>query len=659
LDTFNTFGLPTSTTVSIVFELLGAAVAVSVIKILSSGGTIAELNNYINSAKALAIISGILLSVVIAFTCGIIVQFITRLIFSFNYERYMRYFGALWGGLAITAIIYFILVKGARGASFLTEESIVWLQENTWRLLLFSFAGFTVILHLLLIIFRVNILRIIILVGTFSLAMAFAGNDLVNFIGVPLAGLESYREFIADPSLTPDTFKMTALSEPVKTPTIFLLISGSVMVATLFMSKKARTVQQTEINLARQESGDERFSSSRFSRSVVRGSVGITKIMDRIVPDRVISFIEKRFDHVAFRKKKKKMKEASSFDLLRGSVNMFVASILIATATSLKLPLSTTYVTFMVAMGTSLSDRAWDRESAVYRVTGVISVIGGWFFTAIIAFSAAFLMALLLNRGGMIAAVIAVLIAGALLIRTNFIHKRRSEKLKVEHEFDEHEILNGENIVRKCNTSILSVVDSVSKIYSASIQSLLKEDWKKMKKVIRRIDFLNQQAKELKYNIYPVLRKLEEDSVETGPYYVQILDYIREIAHCLRFIGEPLYEYLDNNHPPLIPEQAKDLQELDKSVSELFDGITRIIKKKHFRDLDKLIAHQQSLLEMIVRIKKKHIKFVKSELVGTRNTLLYLNLLSETKNLALYAINMVKSHRDFSLTSEYNSVSDK
>jgi len=650
LDTFNTFGFPTSTTVSIVFELLGAAVAISVVKVLNANQSFAELSSYINSAKALAIITGILLSVVIAFTCGIVVQFFTRLIFSFNYERNMKYFGAVWGGIAITAIVYFILVKGAKGASFMTNEAVEWLHANTWRLLLISFAVFTIILQLLLSIFKVNILRIIILVGTFSLAMAFAGNDLVNFIGVPLAGLDSFREFNADPSLSADSLSMEALNNPVKTPTVFLLVAGFVMVLTLFSSKKARTVSQTEISLARQGSGTERFSSSRFSKSVVRGTVGMTKLLGRIVPVKLIIFIESRFNADSFSKKSLNKKEASSFDLLRASVNMFVASILIATATSLKLPLSTTYVTFMVAMGTSLSDRAWGRESAVYRITGVISVIGGWFFTAIVAFTAAFLMAIFLHWGGLIAIIIAVGVAVIFLIRTNFIHKKRYEKQNRKDEFYERETLNGENIVQKCNSSIINVVDSVSKFYSSAILNLTREDWRKMKKVIRKIEELNQQSKELKNNIYPVLIRLEEDSVETGPYYVQILDYIREIAHCLRFIADPIYEYLDNNHPPLIPEQVKDLQDMNESIAGFLDEIQHVIKKKKFKNLDKLIARQHSILDLIAKMKKKQIKFIKSEVVGTRNTLLYLNILSETKNLILFAVNMVKAHRDFILS---------
>lgn len=649
LDTFNTFGFPTSTTVSIVFELLGAAVAMSIIKISNSTETLGDLSTYINSSKALAIISGILLSVVVAFTCGMIVQFLTRLLFSFNYERYMKYFGAIWGGIAITAIVYFILVKGAKGASFMTPEAVDWLHTHTWQILIICFTGFAVLLQVLLTLFNVNILRIIILVGTFSLAMAFAGNDLVNFIGVPLAGLESFKEFVNNPTLSPETFSMGVLSEPVKTPTLFLLAAGFIMVATLFLSKKARTVSQTEINLARQGAGAERFSSSFVSRSLVRGTVELTKFINRLVPDKMRSFVEKRFDVETYNKKRKGKKDISSFDLLRASVNMFVASILIATATSLKLPLSTTYVTFMVAMGTSLSDRAWGRESAVYRITGVISVIGGWFFTAITAFTVSFIVANVLNWGGVIATLVAVALAIFFIIRTTILHRKRTKKQAEKEDFDDKEILNDENIMQKCNADITNVVNTVSKLYFSTILNLIKEDRKKMKKVLRKIEEFNQYSKELKYNIYTTLRKLEEDSVETGPYYVQILDYIREIAHCLKYIADPVYEHLDNNHPPLLREQIKDMHGLNEAISSFYDEIHSLSKKRNFKDLSVLISQQQEILDLIVRMKKKQVKFIKSEMVGTRNTLLYLNLLSESKNLVLHTINMAKSQRDFLL----------
>ena len=657
LDTFNTFGFPTSTTVSIVFELLGAAVAISLIKIFNSTDNLSDIGTYINTAKALAIIFGILFSVVVAFVFGTVIQFITRLIFSFDYKRYMKYFGAVWGGIAITAIIYFILVKGAKGASFLTPGALEWISENTLNLLLYSFIGLTLFLQLLISVFKVNILRIIVLVGTFSLAMAFAGNDLVNFIGVPLAGLESYRHFAGDPSFSPDTMLMSSLSEPVKTPTIFLLAAGLVMVATLFLSKKARTVSQTEINLARQGAGSERFSSSRLSRSVVRGSVGFSKFISNVIPDRVTQFVEKRFDFLSYKKQFKSHEDVSSFDLLRGSVNMFVASSLIAFGTSLKLPLSTTYVTFMVAMGTSLADRAWGRESAVYRITGVVTVIGGWFFTAITAFTMAFLIALVINWGGITAALAGLAIAMFILIRSGLKHRKKISIISKKDEIDEKLTLNGLNILNKCNTSIMDVVVSVRKLYFSSVLNLIREDFKKMKKVKKNVDDLNQRTKDLKYNLYPTLRKLEEEFIETGPFYVQILDYLREIAHCLTYIADPIYDHLDNNHPPIIREQVKELHELNESVNSFFDHVEVFIQKQDYSHLDSLVAEQQKILDLIARIKKKQIKYIKSESVGTRNSLMYMNLLSETKNLLLYTVNMVKSHRDFLMSEALNSKS--
>ena len=658
LDTFNTFGFPTSTTVSIVFELLGAAVAISLIKIHHNPvHNLSDIGSYINTAKALAIIFGILFSVVVAFAFGTVIQFITRLIFSFNYKKYLKYFGAPWGGLAISAIVYFILVKGAKGASFMTPESIAWLSANTFKVLMFSFIGSTIILQALISFFKVNILRIIVLAGTFSIAMAFAGNDLVNFIGVPLAGFESFRVFTGDPSINPDTFRMVALSEPVKTPTVFLLVAGVIMVITLFTSKKARTVSQTEIKLARQNIGSERFSSSRLSRSLVRGTVGFSKWIGKIVPEKVTGFIDGRFDFSSYKKQFKRPEDVSSFDLLRASVNMFVASSLIAFGTSLKLPLSTTYVTFMVAMGTSLADRAWGRESAVYRITGVIAVIGGWFITAITAFTISFLVANIINLGGIAAALTGLAVALFVVIRSSLRHKKKAQKLAGKDEFEEKTTLSGQNILLKCNTSIMDVIASVQDLYHSSILCLIKEDWKKMKKTKRKVDELNQNTKDLKYNLYPTLRKLEEEFIETGPYYVQILDYLRETAHCLEFIADPVYEHLDNNHPGLIPEQIRDLQDLNGSVHSFFDDVQTVIQKEDYENLDSLLNKQRKILDHITKLKKKQIKYIKSESVGTRNTMLYLNLLNESKNLLLYTINVVKSHRDFLMSEALNNPS--
>jgi phosphate/sulfate permease len=654
LDTFNTFGFPTSTTVSIIFELLGAAVVISLIKILNSTDNLSDIGNYINTAKALAILFGILFSVVIAFVFGTVIQFMTRLIFSFDYKKYMKYFGALWGGIAITAIIYFMLVKGAKGTSFLTPEALEWIDDNTLKLLLYSFIGITIILQLLISLFKVNILRIIVLVGTFSLAMAFAGNDLVNFIGVPLAGLDSYRELASNPSYSPDTLLMTSLSQPVKTPTILLLAAGLIMVATLFLSKKARTVTETEVNLSRQGAGSERFSSSRLSRSVVRHSVGFSKFVRHIVPDSVSQFVEKRFDFISYKKQFKNPEDVSSFDLLRGSVNMFVASSLIALGTSLKLPLSTTYVTFIVAMGTSLADRAWGRESAVYRITGVVTIIGGWFFTAITAFTMAFLIALFIHWGGIIAALAGLATALFIMIWSGIRHRKKTSIISKKDDIEDILTLNGLNILQKCNTSIMDVVVSVRKLYFSSVLNLINEDFRKMKKVKKNVDALNLRTKELKYNLYPTLRKLEEEFIETGPFYVQILDYLREIAHCLTYIADPIYDHLDNNHPSIIPEQVKDLHELNESVNSFYDHVEVLIRAQDYKNLDGLLAEQQKILDLITRIKKKQLKYIKSESVGTRNSLMYLNLLSETKNLVLYTVNVVKAHRDFLMSDVLN-----
>ncbi|TVR72133.1 MAG: phosphate permease [Marinilabiliales bacterium] len=654
LDTFNTFGLPTSTTVSIIFELLGAAVAVSLFKMYSSPDSVQYLSNYINSGKALAIISGILLSVVIAFTVGTVVQFISRLAFTFNYERNLRWFGALWGGMAVTSIVYFILVKGASGASFMTGNMVAWINENTIMLLLYCFAGFTVLGQILISFFRVNIFRFIVLIGTFSLAMAFAGNDLVNFIGVPLAGYDSYRLFIADPTIDPSTMTMGSLLEPVRTPTGFLLAAGIIMVLALFFSKKARSVTKTEVDLARQSEGAERFPSSLFARTLVRKAIDTGKFFRRIMPGKLLRVMDSRFDMSLYKRRKRIKKDTASFDQLRASVNLFVASILIALATSLKLPLSTTYVTFMVAMGTSFSDGAWGRESAVYRITGVITVIGGWFFTAFTAFTVAFLFALFISWGGLPATIAAMIMAVIFVIRTYYIHSKRSLKEKSAEEKEEA-VKNGQDVFKECSENIQGTVQSVSKLYYAVNQCLIDEDRKKLKKVMKRIVELNDQTKKLKNELYRTLRRLEEDDIDTGHYYVQTLDYLRELSHCLSFIASPVYDHLDNNHPPLIPSQAKEIKLLNGEIAALYTDINKILKSNRFEELDPVIKMQAGILAKLEIIKKRQIKLIKSEEIGTKNSMLVLGLLAETKNLLLYTVNMVKAHRDFAKTNNIHN----
>lgn len=647
LDTFNTFGMPTSTTVSIVFELLGAAVAISVIKIYSDPNALG-INEYINSGKALAIISGILLSVVISFSVGAMVQYIARLLFSFNYKRNLKYFGAIWGAIAITSITYFILIKGAKGASFMSGETKDFIAQNSMAIMGISLVAWSILLQLLTWLTRLNILKFVVLVGTFALAMAFAGNDLVNFIGVPLAGYESFTMFMANPGADPDIFLMDGLIGKVKTPTLFLLIAGLIMVITLWFSKKARSVTKTEINLARQDVGYERFGSSGIARSLVRGMNAISQGLWQNVPSGIQNKVKKQFDQTEYKKQQKALgKEAPYFDLIRASVNLLVASILIAFATSLQLPLSTTYVTFMVAMGTSLSDRAWGRDSAVYRVTGVFSVIAGWFFTAFSAFTVAFLVAAIIKFGGFIAVVVLIGLAVFFIYRTHIIHKNRSKETEEEDAEETEEPISGNKIVVKCSNSVIQILSAINKIFNSSIVGLSNEDLKGLKKINKDVEKLNKKVKKLKNNIRDTIFNLEESSVDTGHYYVQVLDYLREMVHSITFISKPILDHVDNNHKALLDIQINELSDITHKASEFFGIINDIILKHDFAVINQASESPAKIIKAIEAARKKQVKRIKANEVGTRNSLLYFNLLSESKNLVLQSVNVLKAQRDF------------
>jgi len=644
LDAFNTLGLPTSTTVSIVFELLGAAVAVAIIKVHKSPDeSFLDIYKYINTAKALTIIGGILLSVVIAFTIGAIVQFITRLIFSFNYKKSFRYFGSIFGGIAITAITYFILVKGAKGSSFLSSENIEWIKHNSITIILYSFIGWTIILQLFNWFTKINILKFIVLIGTFALAMAFAGNDLVNFIGVPLAGFKSFQIFAANPGAGADALSMGALAGKVKTDSYMLVIAGLIMVVTLWISRKARSVTQTEINLARQDIGDERFGSTLLSRILVRRAIGLRKFFEIILPDNLIKGINNRFDISKI--EKKKSKNIESFDLLRASVNLTVASIIISFATSLKLPLSTTYVTFMVAMGTSLSDKAWGRESAVYRITGVITVISGWFITAIGAFTVSLLVAFLINAGGKIALIILVITVIYIIYKTHCSHKKKQAELA--KDLEQYGDAVEKSIKEICTKRISGILDSVSDIYSSNINDLIKEDRKSYKKLKKELDKINKNSKKIKNNVYETLDQLNIDSLENGHYYVQVTDYLREIAHSLTYSILPCQEHIENHHKGMNSDQTGELKNLSQKTIKYLAEINKIIKKQNFEKIDSIISNQQSIIEYIDNCRKNQVKRIKKKDTGNKASLLYFSILNETKNVILQSLNLLKSQRDF------------
>jgi phosphate/sulfate permease len=649
LDMFNTFGMPTSTTVSIVFELLGSAVAVSLVKIKNLGGSLGELSNYINSEKALAIITGILLSVLIAFTTGAIVQYITRLIFTFNYRQNMKYFGSLFGGFAITAITYFILIKGIDGSAFAeikvaTGEKLGdWVTTHTGKLLLYSFISWVALIQLLKWLFDIKILKLTVLIGTFALAMAFAGNDLVNFIGVPLAGYNSFKAWIAAGATAPESFSMEMLAGKVGTPTYMLLISGLIMIATLIFSKKAQSVVNTSLDLSRQNEGNERFNSNRVARVIVRSSTSFQKTLDKIVPAAITRKIQSRFEPVSTASPNP---DAPSFDKIRASVNLLVASILIAIGTSYKLPLSTTYVTFMVAMGTSLSDRAWGRDSAVYRISGVFAVIGGWFLTAIIAFSVAAIVAWIISIGGMLMIAVFVAVAVFMIIRTHMLFKKRSAMEVVDEDDTITEKDETEKVMEKCRKQVVKSIELANKIYCESIDSFLNEERSLLKESLNLKDNLNKKSKKQKNKVLNTISKIEEN-VDSGHFYVQVVDYRRELAHSLNFLVEPLYEHVNNNHKPFIQAQIDEFNTLKSEINKFFNFAVELVKGNKFNEIADLIKQRDEILVLLEKMEIAQIKRIKAREINTRNSVLFFNTISETKNMLLHAINLIKAHRDF------------
>lgn len=649
LDLFNTFGMPTSTTVSIVFELLGGAVAVATIK--TWAGNAGELSEYINSAKALAIISGILLSVVVAFSVGAIVQYITRLIFSFRTNKTLRYYGALWGGIAITSIVYFMLIKGLKGSSYATYEMANgeilkdWVKHFAVPIIAVSFVAWTIILQILSMVFKVNILKIVVLAGTFALAMAFAGNDLVNFIGVPLAGLRSFEAWAASGQAA-DMYSMGSLAEKVSTPAIYLLFAGAVMVGALIFSKKSRSVTQTSLNLSRQDEGDERFGSSGMSRSIVRVSMMIGNSVKSVIPNYVLGKMESRFEQVA---QDSDPEQAVDFDLIRASVNLMVASILISFATSLKLPLSTTYVTFMVAMGTSLADGAWGRESAVYRITGVVSVIGGWFLTAFIAFSAAFLVALIISWGGVYAVVALLLFVIFMVFKSHKRHKlmKVDEDSSIIDEVDEKTDDSAEKVLSKCNKGVSKLLIGASANLTNVIESLVNENRKELKHIVEDAAKRNDKIRKHKGNSYKVVMKLQEESIETGHYYVQLVEYQREMTNCLVILTRSVYEHVDNNHKAMVEIQAQELREIIVIVNEYISYLQKLIQEEKTDFSDEATEKYRELLGVIEKYHKSQIKRIKSKEVGTRNSMLFMNILAELRNYLLFGLNVYKSQSNF------------
>lgn len=640
LDLFNTFGLPTSTTVSLVFELMGASVAVALFTLWTTDSNY-QLGDFINSGKALAIISGIFISIAIAFVVGSLIMYISRLIFSFNYNRTFKFLGAIWGGVALTAITYFAVFKGLKGSVLVSDNMINYLDNNMSTALLYTMAGWTVIMAILQHIFKVNILKIIVLSGTAALAMAFAGNDLVNFIGVFMAGFDSFQiaREVVDSGGDLNNFYMGRLSEPVVANSAWLVGSGVIMVSALIFSKKSRSVSATELNLSRKGEGLEKFSSSPLSRSIVRGSLIVGKSISSITPVSLKNFIDKRFETVELENK-------ANYDLIRASINLTVSALLISIGTSLKLPLSTTFVTFMVAMGSSFADRAWGRDSAVYRINGVITVIAGWLMTALVAFTAALSVGLFLMWGGKIAILLMLAIVAFILIKSGRLHTKRKNK-----EMQQQTVLSSQDhLINSCNSEVHVVMDKTISVLKRVIDGLKDENRKSVKKALAEATELYTKFKDKRdYEVVPTLENIQMNALDLEQEYVQLVDYSYEITKSLKAITESTFTYIDNNHAAFSKEQIDDLKTIFNTLTEVYLGYLKMEKENDYSNFDQVLNLRLRILELYAKMTKRQIKRVKEGVSNTRSSILFLNLVNESKIVTLQSGNLMKTHRNFKI----------
>ena len=643
LDFFNTLGLPTSTTVSIVFNLLGASVVMSLFKILDSESqTLADIGTYINTEKAITIISGILLSVLIAFSVGAIVQWFSRVIFTFQFEKKVKNFGALFGGVALTSITYFIFIKGLKGTPYYSDMS-GFLKSNEILIVAIAFLILTSFSFLFQKISQKSILLVIILIGTFGLALAFAGNDLVNFIGVSMAAYHSYEAWSVS-GIDPSLFSMESLDKKVPAEPLLLFIAGGIMVVTLWFSKKAKTVAETEIGLSRQHDTHEKFKPNLFSRILVNFFFKTSSAIGSIIPDSVTDKIERSFENnKTFLINKDQSVDAPAFDMIRASVNLMVAGILISIATAMKLPLSTTYVTFMVAMGTSLADRAWGRESAVYRVAGVVNVIGGWFLTALGAFIASGVVVFLIRLDKVTMIPVLLLLTIILLVRNFLKHKSKETQIsRKELKMSESSTVQG--IISESADNIVNVVSRAKKLYAGILKGLSSQDANMLKKRKKGVAKLDGEIENLRDNIFFLIKNLDETSVRGSSFYISVLAYLTDIAQSVEFISKKSYKHVNNQHEKLKFKQFKDLMEIDDRLNLMYSEIIEIFNAKKFERISIVLAQKQEITGLISEKIEAQIDRTRLEESSPKNTTLYFNILLETKDLVNSTMNLMDEY---------------
>lgn len=646
LDLFNTLGLPTSTTVSMVFELLGAAFVISIIK-MASGEMDATIVDLLNTDKALTMIISIFLSVAIAFVFGLVVQWISRLIFTFHFRKNLASKIGIFGGIAVTAILYFMLIKGLKGSTLVPTDIKAYINENTMMLLVGSFVFFTLLMQLLHFL-KVNVLKIVVLIGTFSLALAFAGNDLVNFIGVTLAGLSSFQDYTANAAgVAADQFVMTSLQESAKTPVFFLIGAGAVMVFALCTSKKAKKVLQTSINLSSQKNDEnDMFGSSPLARNVVRVTTNVVTAISRKTPQNVKDWVNARFRPLEER-------EDVAFDLVRASVNLVLAGLLIAVGTSMKLPLSTTYVTFMVGMGSSLADRAWGRESAVYRVTGVVSVIGGWFITAGAAFILAALVATIMYYGGLVAMYVMIAVVIYLLVRS---HINYNKKQQVTAEDDKMQIImNSEDTDEVWGVLKLHAAETLSNTlkfsantYKIMFEAFSRDDHRPLRSsLIKIVDEKGTMKKMRRFETRGMQRIEQSVAFERSTWYHLCTNSCQQMLNTLIRIGEPMKEHAENSFSPLSKEYVNEFKPYCEQVYQTLIDINNIIINNDYSTADEVSSRAKELKHALANLRKEQTIRLHKSSGSLRMDFVYLNLIQESHEFLSEVRNLLRGGNKF------------
>lgn len=648
LDIFNTLGMPTSTTVSMVFELLGGTFVLAIVKIAADETGLLGFGDLLNTEKALSVIIGIFLSVAIAFFFGTIVQYISRLIFTFNYTGRLKYTIGIFGGIATTAIIYFMLIKGLKDSSFMTTENKQWVQDNTLTLTTYCFIGFTILMQILHWC-KVNVFKVIVLMGTFALATAFAGNDLVNFIGVPLAGLSAFQDFAANGGGEPMEYLMSSLNGPAKTPFFYLFIAGAIMVIALITSKKAKNVIKTSVDLSRQDEGDEMFGSSGVARSIVRSTMNVGQNIAKLIPESAKTWADKRFC-----KDIMIMENGAAFDLVRASVNLVLAGLLIALGTSLKLPLSTTYVTFMVAMGSSLADRAWGRETAVYRITGVLSVIGGWFITAGAAFTIGAIVTLIMYYGGFIAMLAMIGLTIFLLIRSERMYSKKQKSDKANDAIFK-QLMSTQDMKERwellrqhVNNTHVDIFDFIMNTYTTITDGFIKEDLKSLRKAMVLSGAEKENLKKIRRKEIIGLRRIDKfAAIEKNTWFHLGTNSCEQMIYCMKRICEPCKEHVDNNFKPLSERARNEFIPVRDEMIALMTQARDVIISGDYDKADIILKEGDGLKNKISTLRRHQINRIHDESVNVKTALVYLNILQESQELVSSWRHLLRASRMF------------